>query len=591
MNILGVMVGTNSTAALLKDGRLVAAVSEERFRRKKNTGVYPAKAVEYCLKEASLNPEDIDIVVFDSIAFNYHNWVVDRDGTFTVRDWVREQKKYWKPTIYEKKEINYFNIFSDKIIEDHYTPEIISNYINPNNDIRPILVINHLGNGIKNIQSALHYECHHYYGYYMSPFREDRILSFVIEGWGDGTNATVANFERGVYKELYKTNICNIGRLYRYITLLLGMKPNEHEYKVMGLAAYNAHYDKVFDIFSKTLYVDGLEFRYNERPIDHYYWFKERLEGLRFDDIAAGLQKHIELLICEWIRNWIRKTGVNKIVISGGVAMNIKAMMEVSKLDEVHDMFVAGSGSDESTAVGACFRAHVNDCIHKEKDPNDIPLVRNLYLGPSYSIPDIKEVLNMYSGDHRFKEKEDFTIFDTARIISKGNAIARFSGRMEFGARALGNRSILADPRNLTMVRELNDQIKSRDFWMPFAPVIIEEREKDYLVNPKNISSPYMTIGFDTTELAIKDLICGLHQGDLTARPQILKRDENQDFYDLIKEFEKITGVGGLINTSFNLHGYPIVNTPNDAMYVFLNSDLKYLLMDNILVYDSKQKL
>jgi carbamoyltransferase len=160
---------------------------------------------------------------------------------------------------------------------------------------------------------------------------------------------------------------------------------------------------------------------------------------------------------------------------------------------------------------------------------------------------------------------------------------------MEFGARALGNRSILADPRNLTMVRELNDQIKSRDFWMPFAPVIIEEREKDYLVNPKNISSPYMTIGFDTTELAIKDLICGLHQGDLTARPQILKRDENQDFYDLIKEFEKITGVGGLINTSFNLHGYPIVNTPNDAMYVFLNSDLKYLLMDNILVYDSKQ--
>ena len=123
---------------------------------------------------------------------------------------------------------------------------------------------------------------------------------------------------------------------------------------------------------------------------------------------------------------------------------------------------------------------------------------------------------------------------------------------------------------------------------MPFAPVIIKERENDYLENPKNIRSPYMTIGFETTELASKDLISGLHQGDLTARPQILEREANPDYYDIIKEFEKITGVGGLINTSFNLHGYPIVNTPDDALNVFLNSDLKYLLMENILVYEEE---
>jgi len=588
VNILGIMIGTNSTAALMKDGELIACASEERFRRKKNIGVYPSQAVEYCLREASLRPEDLDIVVFDSISFNYHHWVVDRDGSFTIQDWIREQNEYWKPTIYDKKEVDYFDIFKDKIIADHYTSEIVKNYIKPNKDIRPTLVANHLGNGIKNFQNSSHYESHHYYGYYLSPFREDQILSFVIEGWGDGTNATVAMFEGGVYKELYKTSLCNIGRLYRYMTLLLGMKPNEHEYKVMGLAAYNSHYDQVVEILNKTLYVDGIEFKYHEKPIDHYFWFKKKFDGIRFDVIAAGLQKYIESLICEWVRNWIRKTSVNKIVITGGVAMNIKAMMEVSKLDEVQDMFVAGNGSDESTAVGACFRTHVNDCLETSKEPNAIPVVNNLYFGPCYSISDIKNALNKYAGDGCFKVKENVSSGETAKIIAKGNVVARFAGRMEFGARALGNRSILADPRNLKIIREINSQIKSRDFWMPFAPVIIKERENDYLENPKNIRSPYMTIGFETTELASKDLISGLHQGDLTARPQILEKEANPDYYDIIKEFEKITGVGGLINTSFNLHGYPIVNTPDDALNVFLNSDLKYLLMENILVYEEE---
>ena len=588
MNILGVMVGANSTAALLQDGRLIAVVSEERFRREKNVGVYPSKSVEYCLREASLSPVDLDIVVFDSISFDYRHWVLNRNGSFTVQDWVREQNEYWKPTIYDKKEIDYFDIFKDKLIAEHYTPEIIENYIKPQKDIRPALVANHLGNGIINFQNVLHRESHHYYGYYLSPFRENRILSFVIEGWGDGANASVAMFEKGIYKELYKTSLCNIGRLYRYMTLLLGMIPNEHEYKVMGLAAYNSSCDEVIEILNKTLYVDDIEFKYHEKPIDHYFWFKKKFEGIRFDVIAAGLQKYIESLICEWISNWIRKTGVNKIVISGGVAMNIKAMMKVSKLDEVQDMFVAGNGSDESTAVGACFRTYVHDCIENNKEPNAVPVVNNLYFGPGYSISDIKNTLNKYAGDGRFKVKENVSSGETAKIIAKGNAVARFAGRMEFGARALGNRSILADPRNLKIIREINSQIKSRDFWMPFAPVIIKERENDYLENPKKIKSPYMTIGFETTELASKDLISGLHQGDLTARPQILEREANPDYYDIIKEFEKITGVGGLINTSFNLHGYPIVNTPDDALNVFLNSDLKYLLMENILVYEEE---
>lgn len=579
------MVGTNSTAALLKDGQLAACASEERFRRKKNIGMYPSMAVEYCLKEASLGPSDIDVAVFDSLTFNYHHWVVDRDGTFSVQDWVREQNHYWRPLLYDKKEVDFYELFKDKIIAEHYTPEIISGYIKPAIDIRPHLLSKHLGTAVRNIQNSVHYESHHYYGYYASPFRDGKVLSFVIEGWGDGTNASVGLFENGVYRELYKTALCNLGRLYRYITLLLGMKPNEHEYKVMGLAGYPGQHKRVLNLLNGTLYVDGGEFKYREKPTDHYFWFKERLEGSRFDEIACGVQKHVEMLICEWICNWISKTGVSRIVVSGGVAMNIKAMMEVSKLEEVADMFVAGNGSDESTAVGACYSTYVQHCATTGKNPKEIPPVPDLYLGPSYSEADITRALEPYRTNGKYTIKDRISEDELAVILAEGNPVARFAGRMEFGARALGNRSILADPRNLNVIRRINHQIKSRDFWMPFAPVILRERCQDYLRNPKNLSSPYMTIGFETTPLAQKELIAGLHQGDLTARPQILGKDTNPGYYNLIKAFESLTGVGGLINTSFNLHGEPIVNTPEDALDVFMRSGLEYLALENTLIY------
>lgn len=587
MNILGLMIGTNSTAAIMRDGKLIACASEERFERRKNIGVYPAKAVEYCLKEAGLSATDIDNVVFDSQTFNYHHWVVDRDGTFSVQDWIREQVEYWKPHIYEKKEVDYYAIFKDKVISEHFTDEIRENYISKGKDIRPVLVAQHLGDGIKKMSNSVHYESHHYYSYYSSPFTDKKVLSFVIEGWGDGANACVGVFENGVYRELYKTNLCNIGRLYRYVTLLLGMKPNEHEYKVMGLAAYNAHDERVFKILSNTLYVDGTEFKYKEKPVDHYFWFKERFDGIRFDSIASGLQRHTEQIVSEWIRNWIRQTGIRNIIVSGGVAMNIKAMMEVSKLEEVEDMFVAGNGSDESTAIGACFREHVRHCVENGKDPMSTTRIENLYLGPKYSHEDIIHALSKHRGDGRFNIKENVTAKEVAKILADGNPVARFVGRMEFGARSLGNRSILADPRKLEIIRKLNFQIKSRDFWMPFAPVILKERENDYLLNPKKIKCPYMTIGFETTKLAEKELIAGLHQGDLTARAQILERAMNPGYYDLIKEFEALTGVGGLVNTSFNLHGLPIVNSPDDALHVLLNSDLEYMVLENVLIYKS----
>jgi carbamoyltransferase len=264
--------------------------------------------------------------------------------------------------------------------------------------------------------------------------------------------------------------------------------------------------------------------------------------------------------------------------------MNIKAMMEVAKMDEVQEMFVPGNGADESNAIGACYLVHAKNCQDSGIAPNSIPLNRDLYLGPSYSRDDVKVAIENHR-DKSFKMKEDVLPEEVAKIISGGDPVARFSGKMEFGARALGNRSILADPRNINIVRKINNQIKCRDFWMPFAPVILKERADDYLLNHKNIESPFMTIGFETTPLAQKDLIASLHQGDLTARPQILTEEVNPGYYKLIKEFEVLTGVGGLVNTSFNLHGEPIVNTPEDALHVFFNSGLDYLVLEDVLIY------
>jgi carbamoyltransferase len=170
---------------------------------------------------------------------------------------------------------------------------------------------------------------------------------------------------------------------------------------------------------------------------------------------------------------------------------------------------------------------------------------------------------------------------DIARLLTEGKIIARCAGRMEFGLRALGNRTIMADPRDYRIVRKINEAIKFRDFWMPFTPTILAERESDYIVNPKNLSSPFMTMAFDSTELAQKELIAALHPADLTVRPQILLEEKNPGYYSIIKEFEKLTGVGGILNTSFNLHGYPIVLGPEQAIFTLENSEL-----DGVLIGD-----
>ena len=433
-----------------------------------------------------------------------------------------------------------------------------------------------------------HHRAHASYAYYGSPFRKKKCLVVTADAFGDGLSATISIAEGGQLKRVFETDKLSTARLYKFMTLLLGMKPNEHEYKVMGLAPYAKEpiLKKPYQIFRDTLWVDGLDFSYKEKPTDYYFYFKDKLEGCRFDGIAAGLQRYVEELLVAWVRNMTNKFGIHRLVFSGGIAMNVKAMGKIAQMPEVDDFFVCGCGSDESTALGAAYALYEDHVSSHGLTPDrEIKHLKNLYLGPNNPELDLKKIKAILSAcKGKYEIVENPSVSDVADFLIEGKVLARCIGKTEFGARALGNRSIMADPRNPAIVPIINEKIKNRDFWMPFAPIIMDTSVDKYLVNHKNLSVPYMTVGFDTTPLAQQHLPAALHAADKSARPQILRRIDNPPLYELLEAFQKKTGVGGLINTSFNLHGHPIVCAPQDAMFVMDNSELDGLLLPGFFI-------
>ncbi len=596
MKILSLYTHYPSSASIIIDNKVIAATHEERFTRVKNEIIFPEKAIQYCLKKARIKSSELDYVALASFISPFDD-TLTRKNKWTVQDYLKEQNEIWKPYLIEKKhkiKKSPIEIFPEKIDFKMY-PE---NYWKKNYKKKNIqkkylsdrvdMVAKYLRISKSKVIRLDHHTCHAFYSYYISPFKKKKVLALTVDGFGDGLNSTIGIFdEKGNYKRVYQTNLCAIARIYRYMTLILGMKPNEHEYKLMGLAPYGRekYGKKALNIFRSTLQVKGTKFVWKIKPTDSYFWFKERLEGERFDNIAWAVQTWVEELLTKWVKNCVKKYKISNVTISGGVALNIKAMGKIAKLKEVKRLFVGGSASDESMALsaGICLLHNLNKKKGIGFGFKKFPQIQNLYLGPENKFDQENLILKKLN-NKKFKIYKRFTNKQIAKFLSEGKIIARCAGRMEFGQRALGNRSILADPRNLNIKEKINAAIKNRDFWMPFAPVILKKISKKYLINPKNLESPYMTIGFDTTKLGYKKMSAACHPADKTARAQILKKKDNEKLYNLIEEFYKITGTGALLNTSFNLHGYPIVNTIKDAIYVFKNSELDGLLLNNFFV-------
>jgi len=435
-----------------------------------------------------------------------------------------------------------------------------------------------------------HHTAHAYAAYYGSPFNTMKSLVFTLDGEGDKLCATVNIYEGSRTQRIAATHLGHsIGWIYMDTTQFLGMKPNEHEYKVMGLAPYAKPYgvDKVYNRIKDMLDLDRKNPLIFKSKLDTHRtipYFQKVLKFQRFDFIAGAVQRLTENVVSRWIKTAIQKTGIKRIVLGGGVFMNVKANMKIMEMSEVQYLYIFPSCGDESTPIGACFYGYRYLCQRQNKKFLCEPL-KDLYLGQEFSDLEIEQVLHREEIFDKYEVKKiDDIETEIARLLSENQIVARVSGRMEWGARALGNRSILANPSDYENIRILNEWVKDRDFWMPFTPTILEEREQDYVINPKNVSAPYMALTFRTKELAKKHLKAAIHPYDFTARVQVLKEDWNPSFYKIIKEFERLTGIGGVLNTSFNLHGQPLVCSPEDALKTVEDSELKFLALGNFLI-------
>ena len=587
MKIIGIHDGHDASVALMVDGKIIFAAQEERFSRLKGDYGFPKRAVEEMFKFSGLKPSEIDLVTVGSFNLNPVLLKLKRNAQFSVADWIDEQEKFWKPKIFFNKNINYWKIFRKRFkkFDKYYNcKNFLKGYMNPNELKRFRFerlnsISKHLKIDKNKIKFVLHEDCHKYYSFYFFSERKDGI-AITSEGIGDYSNGSVSTVKKNKFYLKAHNKENHLGHIYQYITLLLGMKPNQHEYKVMGLAPYTSNYEieKCYKIFDKILKVKGLNVVFDKKPKDLFYHFREKLINCRFDGIAGALQKFLEKKLETWFVTCSKKLRYRNFYFSGGVAQNIKAALYLSKNKKIKKIFVPPAAGDTTISIGACFYGAANSF------KNEIHPINSMYLGSSLKTNEIKRMINKRKLNKKFIVKSKVSAREVALAISKGAIVGRCAGRMEFGLRSLGNRSILCDPRFSENINKINFKIKKRDFWMPFTPTILKEDFNKYIINPKKIEARFMSMAFETTNIGRNCLKAAIHPADFTARPQLLSKDDNPNYFEIIKSFKQITGVGALLNTSLNLHGLPVVRSAEDALYVFENSGLDFLILENFLL-------
>jgi carbamoyltransferase len=581
MKILGIQLGHNSTVALLEEGKITCAVSEEKFDNIKNSSNFPSRSIRWILESRSPNPTDISYIAVSGILIypRQLELVESRSEIYSkgssTRDYIkyilakRFPELYWKYILFKSSSIK--NIGKQRLIE---TLSKVLRLSKKELEEKVILVP--------------HHTCHAYSSLYTFGVFDGPALILTLDGSGDYSCSTVNvyNPKDGHIKRIVQTKwIHSPGYVYSKVTEYLGMKPLEHEYKVMGLAPYakREHAERIKEkVFKPLLWIHPhkpFEF-YSRIPTNRIdYYLKDKLFKERFDNIAGGLQLWLEELVTEWIKNIINATNIRRVFFGGGVFMNVKMNKKIMEMDEIEECYFMPSCGDESNPFGACFY------VYKKLTGEHPRPLEDLYLGPSYTLEEVEQFLKERGIFEKYKVEfyEDIEK-RVAELLANFKVVARFKGRAEWGQRALGNRSILANPSDMRSFYEVNDAIKQRDFWMPFAPSILDEDEDKYIVNPKKVKAPYMILSFDTTELARNHLKAAMHHRDKTVRPQIVYKWQNPDYWRLINYFKQLTGIGGVLNTSFNLHGYPLVATLEQAIFTFENSGLKYLALENFLI-------
>lgn len=560
MTILGIHDGHNAGAALLKDGQVMAAVSEERLNNIKNYFGPPLLAIKEVYRITNTSPQTTDLIAVGCF--------VRVGPPFADINWLARLQVQLAPYLHS----HFFSKFYVKILHQFREIKDMKNlFYSLGMDNKPLMFIEH-------------HQTHAATAFYQRPWKESSIV-LTLDGSGDGLSATVSIAEGNKIKRIAETVFYDSlsNNLYSEITGFLGMKKWEHEYKIMGLAPYG-YDDGLINEFKDVIRINPqkpLEF---QNTFNSYlYQVTEKLSktliGRRFDNIAWATQNYFEELVCQWVKNAISYTGLNNIVAAGGAFLNVKANKKIRELKEVNKFFVYPASDDGGTAVGAALEGYVRWCRHKKTTPEISPL-KELYYGVSYTDKEFEETLKKSKWKKRSQYLPEKIEEKIAELLTDGRIVGRVNGRDEWGPRALGNRSILADPRNLSVIHKLNFAIKERDFWMPFAASILEKEGNQYLrdFHP----APYMIEAFDTKPQA-QNIIAAIHPFDRTCRPQTVN-NANSSYEKIINYFFKKTGVPAVLNTSFNLHGYPIVGTPQVALDTFNRSGLDALALGNWLI-------
>ncbi|MDA1137456.1 MAG: carbamoyltransferase [Planctomycetota bacterium] len=561
MNILGLSCYYHdSAAALVQDGQLIAAVEEERFNRKKHYFGFPDLAIEYCLKEAGITANDLDIIAFyekplKKFARLMTNFVATWPKSYSA---FRQALPVW---LHEKLWIRR-NILKSLGVK------------------KPILF-------------GEHHLSHAASAFLVSPFEEAAILtldgvgewSTTAIGYGKGTDITLENEIRFPH---------SLGLLYSTITAYLGFKVNDAEWKVMGLAPYGkpTYLDKFEELI--TTKPDG-SFRLNLDYFAYHYHaslpfnkkFEQHFGRPRrtpsddhpeefYRDIAHSGQKATENAIVNMAQAAYDRYGLDKLCIAGGVGLNSVANWRIMQKTPFKDIFIQPAAGDDGAAIGVAFHIY-NTVMGKPRTY----VMDNAYLGPSFTGEEIEDFLKSRGVQYDAYDKEGM-LERTAREIAANKVIGWFQGRMEFGPRALGGRSILANPMNPEMKDIINAKIKFREKFRPFAPSVLKERANEYF-DLGDVDSPYMLLIPDVKKDKRAVIPAVTHQ-DGTGRVQTVTKEANGIYYDLISMVDKITGCPVVLNTSFNVRGEPIVCTPEDAYNCFMKTGIDILVMGNYVI-------
>ena len=567
MKILGINHDMFITsAAIIEDGKVIAAIAEERLTREKRSRKFPINSINYCLSEAGCSLDDIDYIA------NAYNPAAHFEKFHPI---FSNNRRFRSDYLYSVPD-NLFRLLGDDEKENDYIKQTIK-----------------LKNKEMEIYFIRHHLCHAANGFYLSPFKDAAILT--ADGRGELDCATYSVGNSNSIELLKSMQIPHsLGSFYSTFTSFFGFRPNSDEWKVMALSSFTSPNNKYYKILEEivSLKADGTfeldlnyfkEYNtetqnyYTQAFIDAFGPPKKYGDSItkRDYDIASAMQKMTENILSHMI-NWLHKqTKLDNLVVNGGSFMNSVYNGKIIDKTNFNNVFISSCPDDSGLSLGSAFYLY-NHILNKKK--------RNLqthnFYGPKYSNDVIKETLEKYCINYTFdKNIDDFT----SKQLIEGKLIGWFQGKMEFGQRALGHRSILADPRDPNMKDKINSAIKYRESFRPFAPAILENMASEYFEIPNGETVPFMEKVYMIKEDK-RNLIPSVTHADGSGRIQSVSKKYNPIFYSLINSFYKETGVPVLLNTSFNINGEPIVCSPTDAIKTFFSCGLDILILGNYIV-------